>query len=377
MDEDRLVEAIERIYAAVGHPDEWPRALQAIAGVTGAASGCILAASGLQSGNVSSFHEIDPDWIQHYNDWFYRYDPSPSVIEANPGRVMVDSVTGPRPADLTGDRLLFYNELMRPQGFRHTLHTGLSETGQRNLGIILQRPAGPGPFSQAQIAALQKLASHLHRALLLHARLQSVDGMVAGLTVALDRISMGVILLDEAGAVVHTNARAEQLLRTSSVLRLESRELTASSNRDNQPLKRLIAAAVTRDGMPSGPTLRLQGASDPGLIVQVTPLNTGESAGSLAPAGVRAAVWLGTYEPSDLCSRTLALMYNLSPTEGELLARLIEGKQLSEIATLRAVSLYTVRTQLKTLMSKLGVSRQVDLVRMVMSGPGLIQGGIE
>ncbi|MEP2606705.1 LuxR C-terminal-related transcriptional regulator, partial [Marinobacter sp.] len=56
----------------------------------------------------------------------------------------------------------------------------------------------------------------------------------------------------------------------------------------------------------------------------------------------------------------------------ELLARLVEGRSLSEIADLRQVSIYTARTQLKTIMNKLNISRQVDLVRLVMSGPGAI-----
>lgn len=373
MDEGSFVEVIDRIYAAVGNPDGWTGALKTIADITGASSGCILASFRPDGrGNVSSFHEIDPDWIQQYNEQFYLYDLSPSLIEGNPGRVLVDAITGPRPTDLTGESRFFYNELMCPQRFRHTLHAGLFDAGQRNLGIILQRPPRPGPFEAAQVAVLQNLTPHLHRALALHGRLQAGDGMASGLSTLLDRVPMGVILLDAAGEVVHANSRAEQVLRTGSLLRTEARRLTAAGTPDNQSLQRLIAAALRRSNAPSDMTLRLRFGNPHGLYVQVTPMETRESSDPLMPAGVRAAVWIGTYEPGQLSSEPLARLYNLSPTEAELLARLVEGKSLSDIADLRQVSIYTARTQLKTIMNKLGISRQVDLVRLVMSGPGAI-----
>ena len=370
MDEGSLVEVIDRIYAAVGKPEDWPGVLQNIVGVTGARSGCILATFRPDGrGNVSSFHEIDPDWIRQYNEQFYLYDSSPALLEDNPGRVIVDAITGPRPTNLTGENRLFYNEVMRPQSFRHTLHAGLFDGGQRNLGIILQRPPHPGPFETDQIAALQKLTPHLHRALTLHARFQAIDCMASGLSALLDHVPMGVILLDAFGDIVHANSRAEQVLGHGLLLRNDARRLTTAGTRNNESLQRLIAAALNKSSLSNDMTLHLRARGPHGLYVQVTPMETKERPDPLLPAGVRAAVWIGTYEPSQLSPVSLAHLYSLSPSEAELLARLVEGKNLSEIADLRQVSIYTARTQLKTIMSKLNISRQVDLVRLVMSGP--------
>jgi DNA-binding CsgD family transcriptional regulator/PAS domain-containing protein len=370
VDEGSLVEVIDRIYAAVGKPEDWPGVLQNIVGVTGARSGCILATFRPDGrGNVSSFHEIDPDWIRQYNEQFYLYDSSPALLEDNPGRVIVDAITGPRPTNLTGENRLFYNEVMRPQSFRHTLHAGLFDGGQRNLGIILQRPPHPGPFETDQIAALQKLTPHLHRALTLHARFQAIDCMASGLSALLDHVPMGVILLDAFGDIVHANSRAEQVLGHGLLLRNDARRLTTAGTRNNESLQRLIAAALNKSSLSNDMTLHLRARGPHGLYVQVTPMETKERPDPLLPAGVRAAVWIGTYEPSQLSPVSLAHLYSLSPSEAELLARLVEGKNLSEIADLRQVSIYTARTQLKTIMSKLNISRQVDLVRLVMSGP--------
>jgi DNA-binding CsgD family transcriptional regulator/GAF domain-containing protein len=373
LEKGNLVETIDQIYAAAGKTEGWSGVLQSIIRATGASSGCILSTvQNGASGNVSISHEIDPDWIQRYNNELFRYDPSPALIQDNPGRVVADAVTGPRPADLTGDARLFYNELMLPQSFRHTLHSGLFDGGQRNLGIILQRPSRPGAFSAAQVATLQSLTPHLNRALILHARLQAVDQMVSGLAVLLDRMPMGVVLLNGMSNIVHANNRAQQVLRSSSLLRSSNQRLQASGARDNRQLQGLIAAALARESAFTDTMLRLLSGGPPGLYIQVTPMELPEPSDSLFLCGVRAAVWIGAYEPDQLCPRSLAKLYNLSPTESELLVRLVDGTSLSEIAGLRQVSIYTVRTQLKTIMNKLNVSRQADLVRLVMSGPGAI-----
>lgn len=373
MEEGRLVKIIDHIYAAVGKTERWPGVLEAITRATGASSGCVLSTyCGGGGGNVSIYHEIDPYWIQQYNNELFRYDPSPTLIEENPGRVIVDAVTGSRPTDLTGDRELFYNDVMRPQNFRHTLHAGLFEEGQLNLGIILQRPSRPGPFSTDQIATLQSLTPHLNRALILHSRLQAVDQMASGLAVLLDRMPMGVVLLNGVSDIVHVNNRAEHILRNTALLRSSSRRLQASGARNNRQLQHLIAAALARESVCTDTMLRLVAAGLPGLYIRVTPMELPGPSDSLFPDGVRAAVWIGVYEPGRFCPQSLAGLYNLSPTEAELLASLAEGRGLSEIAELRQVSIYTCRTQLKTIMNKLNISRQVDLVRLVMTGPGAI-----
>lgn len=362
---------MDSIYGAVGHPGAWAGVLQTIIGVTGACSGCLLVTCAQDSrGNVRLFHEIDPSWISQYNDQFYRYDVSPALIKDNPGRVIVDAITGPRLADLAGENRLFYNEVMRPQKFRHTLHAGLLNVGQRSVGIILQRPACPGSFESSQITALQNLTPHLHRALHLHASLQSVDDVTSGLSALLDRVPMGAVLLNATGDVVHANTRAEKVLGTGSVLSVEGGQLKALETRGNQLLQRLIAAGLTRKGEINDMTLQLRGRSTPDLYLQITPMDTREPRDPLLPASVRAAVWIGTCEPSHISPSSLAKLYNLSPTEATLLALLVEGKSSSEITDLRNVSINTVRTQIKTIMNKLGASRQADLVRIVMSGPG-------
>jgi DNA-binding NarL/FixJ family response regulator len=72
---------------------------------------------------------------------------------------------------------------------------------------------------------------------------------------------------------------------------------------------------------------------------------------------------LGTYREAAESTRELRRKFaSMTRREAEVLGQLMAGKQVSEIARLRFVSESTVRTQVKSILSKLGVSSQLSAV---------------
>jgi DNA-binding CsgD family transcriptional regulator len=67
----------------------------------------------------------------------------------------------------------------------------------------------------------------------------------------------------------------------------------------------------------------------------------------------------------DDLATSLANEFGLTPAETDIVMRLNSGENTRAIADARESSIHTVRNQLKTAMTKLGVRRQVDVVRLV------------
>lgn len=379
--QERLAEVIETVYAGVGESGDWAGILESVAGLTGAASGCIVASHPEDPrGNVDCFHNIDGAWIKAYNDHFYQFDPSPALMQARPGQTLPDHVTGPRPPDLTGPSRAFYNEVMVPQDFRHTLALGLAGNDDWNAGIILQRTPRQGEFDANAITALERVAPHLRQGLQLHARLAQVGSLQAGMAAALDRGPTGVVFLDTRSRTVFLNRRAEELLEQTGALRVGTGGIAACHAGDHRALQALIqdalAAARGRGAQGGGGVWLRDGDRQSVLHARVTPVSLSDAGVPFASFNAFAAVWLSPRETVTTPSpRTLCELYQLSAAEGELLARLAAGATAAEIARGRGVTLETVRSQLKTLMNKLGVSRQVELVRLVLAGPGALGPG--
>jgi DNA-binding CsgD family transcriptional regulator len=63
----------------------------------------------------------------------------------------------------------------------------------------------------------------------------------------------------------------------------------------------------------------------------------------------------------------LAEFFGLSPAEARLAAALLTGKTLSQIAANNSVRITTLRTQLGSILRKVGADRQSDLIRILSS----------
>lgn len=72
---------------------------------------------------------------------------------------------------------------------------------------------------------------------------------------------------------------------------------------------------------------------------------------------------------SEFTDAVLGDLYRLTPAEAEVANGLLMGFSLDEIASLRGVSVGTVRGQLKSILGKTGAERQSELVRILMSVP--------
>ena len=236
---------VEKIYSHVGSDNGLEHILSSLTQLTGSFSGCLISAHAqYPNSNVEVFSKIDPDWIQAYNDYYYQYDPSPAVLQSNPGKVVLDHVSGQRPKDAPEPNKIFYNELMRPQDFRHTLVLGLSTEKQWNTGLILQRNESHGHYSSANIREIESIAGHLRHALQLHTRLVQVNGLQTGMAAAITHSPVAVILLDQRGKFVYANPLAEQLLSSEYPVDIKNGTLVANNEHDNIQLSKLLNRTI-------------------------------------------------------------------------------------------------------------------------------------
>lgn len=70
------------------------------------------------------------------------------------------------------------------------------------------------------------------------------------------------------------------------------------------------------------------------------------------------------FDWSQAAGEAITEAFNLSKSEQEILKTLVSGQSLTELAAKRQRSIETVRTQAKSLLTKTGVSSQLDLVRL-------------
>ena len=178
------------------------------------------------------------------------------------------------------------------------------------------------------------------------------------LSMMLDEIDYGMLLLTDEAELVHVNHAARAELDAGHPLQLLGRQLRARHAQDVARLHDALASAVQRG------LRRLVSLGDGGDRVNI----------AVIPLGAKATlVVLGKRHLSERISvQCFARMHGLTPAETRVLESLCEGLDPREIAELNEVGLATVRTQIGSIRAKTGADNIRALVRQVAVLPPMV-----
>ena len=185
------------------------------------------------------------------------------------------------------------------------------------------------------------------------------NGDVAAVGELVDHVCLpAYVIVDDQMRVVEMDEAATRLFAlASSHMQVNSGVLQATSARHQQILvAALMAARAT--GTYSAWPYKLSS----GIRFQVLPLRYTQRVGGQARSHL--IVFTATRRVRGIADVTAR--YALSPSESRLLEALCTDCRLKEFARMQNVSTHTVRTQLRSIMMKLGVHSQIETVRMVL-----------
>jgi DNA-binding CsgD family transcriptional regulator len=237
--------------------------------------------------------------------------------------------------------------------------------GVENMGIVLALTAArshrDGQITREQREIFSAAASQMRLAwrTQIALRLERFQN----LTQMLEALSIAAFVSDSSGKVGTLTPAAESLLTAGRGLQLVEGRICASRLEDAHALSGAISSVTTVDmsaGYPLLRTLVIRGEAVP-VVIDVFALPYSYSFGS---AGFTPSVLLvarGATGGDRRRAAILQAMYGFTGAETEIALRLAQGKSPALIATERSVTVGTVRMQIKTILAKAGVKRQVEL----------------
>ena len=172
---------------------------------------------------------------------------------------------------------------------------------------------------------------------------------------AINALSTGIAVVDVRANVLLTNATAARLVSQRAVFKSSAPlALLLCHAESNDTLREAILCAC------AGSSMALQLREAKGITV------IGAVALPLPPCRRQRPVVLLTMNElvrsEAIPHRWLSQMFGLTRTEASVTNWLVSGRSIDEYAQHRGVSLETARSQLKTVLSKTGMSRQAQLV---------------
>jgi len=314
-------------------------------------------------GDELTLRLADPsDWpATAYKEQFFALDP---FINLAPGAVVTLDQLMPREEFEQSEYYLAY---LKPAGVFHIMGADTTTEDGTHARLRISRSADEHNFGDGERALCARLIPHLCQAIYLHARLTRIETERALYATTIDKLAMGTILLDENAQVLSTNPIAQEILANQPALQICNNRLLARG--ENGPaLQELISDAIERRNRPQpgvARALRIEYGEGLGLGLVIRPVPAAEWAEGQSSPAVAVFISDPTREQGTSHS-TLIELFHLSNAEAALALLLARGLTLAEASDELHISQHTARAQLKAIFAKTQVSRQAELIRVII-----------
>ncbi|WP_455288662.1 helix-turn-helix transcriptional regulator [Cupriavidus necator] len=300
-----------------------------------------------------------------YNSYYYALDP---FVGLPSDRVVtIDEHLGAGAWCVSE----LYQQFLKDIGIRYILGADLRTDDSVECRFRLCRDHDGPDFSSADKALCTALLPHLRRAVDLHSRIDVVESERTVYASAIDRMLVGMVILDESGAIIKTNAAADEILAAKDGIRVTRGGLDVEYGQENRKFQRLLRQAMlghlgTAPAVMEAMSItRPSGSARLGVLIRTIPLSEWSEDNRKRPACV---VFIRDPERKSQASHEVVRqLFDFTPAETQLALQLANGLTLDEAADELGISKNTARAHLRAIFSKTGVTRQATLVRMLLS----------
>ena len=279
MQKDKLLrDLISLAYQETNDSVWWPALLERLAEFLDGGAACFSTHdfhSG--AGAIRGAAGLNPKYVESYGSYYASLNPW--LRDERHYRLPGAIVTG-RQAIKHRELIEteFYSGWLKPQGFFHRICGVLSSENGSVAYVELLRPKANRCFGRRELALLGRVLPHLQRAFDIHRSMGRLQAERDAVLQVLDRVPLGVVLVDRAVQPVAANAYAKKLLAGADGLTLLGRDgLCAASHEETTSLRNRAScgalAATGGSARPAGALMVSRPSGRRPLQVLVSPLS--------------------------------------------------------------------------------------------------------
>lgn len=366
------------IYDTVADQGRWPAMLDQIAAQVNA-FGCIVfewQGRG-QDRSLSAPHfsnHFDPEQLRTYIDRCMPFEAvDQDIFEAHSlvsdGIDLIDdSILADRLEDLKQRKNV---QVLQKFGILHRAAGLLNKDNTMQSRFSIQLGAGRGRLNADERGYLSGILPHVAKALDLGRPAQQLALAHQGLVTAMDRLMIGVCILDAKGCIVVANDEFRRQLETHAALSRQVNGVLRMQDPAEQVRFEGLKADALNHGQfgarPRKEAVSVEGSSF--LCIEVTPLTRAEDIGTKAFGGF-ILYSTDTSLPVHCSTDLIQQAYGLTAAELSLVDAMAEGLTNAQIAERRDRSVATINAQVKSILAKTQCATRTQFVRLMMTFGG-------
>ena len=376
MDRRRSSELIPEIYKATVDPSHWDYVLEKLAALTHSKTACLYYLDKkLEIASTIAQFGCPTHMIQNYNKQFAKLDSlfSTAVSDDKKGESLCHFFNPGHNgfSDVESD---IFENWMKPEGIFHLGRIQFLDDDVHKAAIAILRDKNAGAWKKGDIRVINEIVPHLKRALDIHSEFTRLRMQQDAMMKGLDRLVIGLIMYDRNAHAVYINPTAKAIIKSHPALALNGDGLLLNAAEDNKNLHQTILDTANIEPEDSWKQSVSIGITHPDVVAPlpllVTPIHAHLLTSELDFEGARVAVFLSDPNLQQPISvNNLVSVYKLTPSEAEVAISIANGHSIEDIARTSHHSAHTIRSQLKSTFRKTGVSRQSELIKLLLTGP--------
>lgn len=361
-DEDWLALA-DSFHAAALEGEGWYEALAGLAQATGSQHGQLVCMTD-RGDSLNLLTNVEPTLPRAFVEAGGTdplVNPRRRAGLAHPPLTIIAEADFITPDDVKRD--LHYQEFAVPWDVPYICLTTLERRRDLLVGLSVIRTRRQGHIEDAGRKLFSSLAPHVRAAV--RTSMAIGNQRAALLADTFGKLGMAAFICDQAANVLRLTPSAEKLCEPGTGLQLRRGKLGASRPAEQAALEAAIRIISDRKAGTEPQTVIVHTGDDEiaPLTLDVMPLPRQR----LELRFDARALLVVRSETGDEQRRATVLRNNFgfTPAETEIALALARGMKADAIAKDRGVSVGTVRVQIKSLLAKAGVNRQVELVARI------------
>lgn len=365
------LQAILKIYDTVADQTIWPEVLDYISDTCGARGSLIFELEGgaLSTPYFSSLY--DAEALEHYNRAFEELEMADHALFRSHS-FMDDKV------EIISDEILYseLDEFKTRSNVKYVMNAGILHRAAALLNkdnpsvsrFSVQFKSDRGPITIDERKRLNVFLPHVAKALDLGRPARQLASEHAGLLAAMDRLTIGICLLDKNAVVVASNNEFRRQEEAYPVFDVQSGSRFRLLRPEDQARFDALHETVQSHGKFGARPRKeaISAADDSFLCIELSPLNRSEEMGSSQFEGF-ILYSTDTSQPVHFSTEPLKDVYGLTTTELLLAEEIASGRTNAQIAERRSKSVATVNAQVKSILSKTNCANRTQFVRMLLT----------
>ena len=307
------------------------------------------------------------DWEREYYQVYHPWDERAPRLARLPDNQLVHVTELYTEQELKTSAT--FNEALRQADSQNSLNVRLDGPAGTNIVWALADSLERGGWGTTQVELIGRLLPHVRQFVRVRQALVGAEALGASLGGLLDTTRVGVIHLDRRGRIVEANDQARGMLRRGDGLFDEDGFLHARLPADHDRLQTLLAGALPPFGgeAPSGGSMAVRRSPGlPSLVLHLSPVGDRRPDFRARRVAVLALVVDPVSRPR-IDPELVASGLGLTPAESQVAALLAQGRTVRDIAAATGRAERTIRWHLGRIFKKRGLSRQADLVHLMLS----------